>query len=79
MATGRSDHPNQINNVLVFPGVLRGLLDARADTLTVDIQLAAATAIADRVVDTVAEDHIVPSVFDEHLVPAVGAAVRSAA
>jgi malate dehydrogenase (oxaloacetate-decarboxylating) len=79
VATGRSDQPNQINNVLVFPGVLRGLLDAGVDTLTVKMQLAAASAITDRVGDELAADHIVPSVFDERLVPEIAAAIRRAA
>jgi malate dehydrogenase (oxaloacetate-decarboxylating) len=76
VATGRSDHPNQINNVLVFPGVFRGLLDARARELTTAAQLAAARAIAGTVSDgTLDAGHIVPSVFDERLVPAVARAV----
>ncbi|MCE3554395.1 NADP-dependent malic enzyme [Pseudonocardia sp. RS11V-5] len=79
LATGRSDLPNQINNVLVFPGVLRGLLDAGADTLTVDMQLAGARAIAELVGDDRSPEHIVPSVFDERLVPALAGAVCDAA
>jgi malate dehydrogenase (oxaloacetate-decarboxylating) len=76
VATGSSDDPNQINNALVFPGMLRGLLDAGATTLTADMQLRAARAIADRVpADRVDPQHIVPDVFDEGLVPAVSAAV----
>jgi malate dehydrogenase (oxaloacetate-decarboxylating) len=79
VATGRSDEPNQINNVLAFPGLFRGLLDGRARELTVAAQCAAARAIAGTVRggDLDAE-HIVPSVFDENLVPAVAAAVRDA-
>ena len=79
LATGRSDLPNQINNVLVFPGVLRGLLDTRVRSLTIDMQSAAAHALAD-VVDRDALDagHIVPSVFDERVVPAVAGAVGEA-
>jgi len=76
VATGRSDEPNQINNVLAFPGLFRGLLDCRAHELTVAAQFAAARAIADTV--SPADLHpelIVPSVFDEKLVPAVAAAV----
>jgi malate dehydrogenase (oxaloacetate-decarboxylating) len=77
VATGRSDHPNQINNVLAFPGVFRGLLDARAREVTVAAQLAAAHAIAGTVdEDMLGTGHIVPSVFDERLVPAVAEAVR---
>jgi malate dehydrogenase (oxaloacetate-decarboxylating) len=76
VATGRSDHPNQINNVLAFPGVFRGLLDARASSLSTAAQIAAAEAIADAVEP--APDRIVPSVFDDRLVPAVASAVRQA-
>jgi len=77
VATGRSDEPNQINNVLAFPGVFRGLLDAGATRLTTGAQLAAARAIADRVPeDDLAEGTIVPSVFDDGLVPAIARAVR---
>lgn len=80
VATGRSDHPNQINNVLVFPGVFRGLLDAGARELTTAAQLAAAHAIAGTVGDDVLDaGRIVPSVFDERLVPAVAQAVAEQA
>jgi len=79
VATGRSDQPNQINNLLVFPGVARGLLDAGVDTLTVEMQLAAAAAITDQVGETLWADEVVPSVFDERLVPAIAAAIRQAA
>ena len=76
VATGRSDHPNQINNVLGFPGVFRGLLDARARELSTAAQIAAAHAVADTVSnDTLDAQHIVPSVFDDRLVPAVARAV----
>ena len=80
VATGRSDQPNQINNVLAFPGVFRGMLDAHAEQYTDDMGVAAARAIA----DTVGEDKvnptvIVPSVFDPRVAPAVAAAVRAAA
>ncbi|GEL19074.1 NAD-dependent malic enzyme [Pseudonocardia asaccharolytica] len=78
VATGRSDYPNQINNVLAFPGVFRGLLDAQACDITDAMLLAASAAIA----DVVAEPNpsfIVPSVFDAAVVPAVAAAVRTAA
>ena len=78
VATGRSDQPNQINNVLVFPGVFRGLLDAGATTVTDDIQIAAAEAIAGQVGDRLDADHIVPDVFDPDLVPAVARAVARA-
>jgi malate dehydrogenase (oxaloacetate-decarboxylating) len=79
VATGRSDQPNQINNLLVFSGVARGLLDAGVDTLTVEMQLAAAAAITDQVGETLSADEVVPSVFDERLVPAIAAAIRQAA
>ncbi|HVV11378.1 NAD(P)-dependent malic enzyme [Amycolatopsis sp.] len=79
VATGRGDHPNQINNVLVFPGMFRGLLDAGATTVTGDILLAAAHALAEAVGDGLSADRIVPSVFDEDLVPALAAAVAKAA
>jgi malate dehydrogenase (oxaloacetate-decarboxylating) len=80
VATGRSDQPNQINNVLAFPGVFRGLLDAQARTFTPEMALAAAGAIAD-VVGTgkINASVIVPSVFDSRVAPAVAAAIRKAA
>nr|WP_246281603.1 NAD-dependent malic enzyme [Fodinicola acaciae] len=80
VATGRSDQPNQINNVLAFPGVFRGLLDAQARDWTTPMALAAATAIADAVgPDKVNPTVIVPSVFDSSVAPAVAAAIREAA
>jgi malate dehydrogenase (oxaloacetate-decarboxylating) len=78
VATGRSDFPNQINNVLAFPGVFRGALDVRAPRISEGMKLAAAQAIADLVLHPTA-DEIVPSAFDERVVPAVAAAVRAAA
>ncbi|MDN5857209.1 MAG: NAD-dependent malic enzyme [Pseudonocardia sp.] len=78
VATGRSDYPNQINNVLAFPGVFRGLLDAHARDITDAMMLAASAAIAD-VVPEPNPSFIVPSVFDATLAPAVAEAVRSAA
>ena len=78
VATGRRDFPNQINNVLAFPGVFRGALDARATAVTEAMKLAAAQAIADLVVEPTA-DGIVPSVFDEGVAEAVAAAVRALA
>jgi malate dehydrogenase (oxaloacetate-decarboxylating) len=78
VATGRSDLPNQINNVLAFPGVFRGALDVRATTVNEAMKLAAATAIADCVTDLRA-DNVIPSVFDEHVAPAVARAVAAAA
>jgi malate dehydrogenase (oxaloacetate-decarboxylating) len=79
VATGRSDYPNQINNVLAFPGVFRGLLDAQARTITDAMLLAAADAIADVVTpDQLNASFIVPSVFDSQVAPAVAEAVRRA-
>ncbi|KMS86143.1 NAD-dependent malic enzyme [Prauserella rugosa] len=79
VATGRSDYPNQINNVLAFPGVFRGLLDAQARDIDDDMLLAAANAVADVVDDRLNASFIVPSVFDAAVAPAVAEAVRSAA
>ncbi len=76
VATGRSDQPNQINNVLAFPGVFRGLLDAGARTFTQEMALAAANAIADVVgAEKINASVIVPSVFDARVAPAVAAAI----
>ncbi len=76
MATGRSDYPNQINNVLCFPGIFRGALDVRARTITEDMKMAAARAIAAIVEDDeLREDYIIPSVFNRDVAPAVAAAV----
>jgi malate dehydrogenase (oxaloacetate-decarboxylating) len=78
VATGRSDQPNQINNVLAFPGVFRGMLDAQARSFTEEMALAAAHAIADVVgADKINPSVIVPSVFDARVAPAVAAAVRN--
>ena len=80
VATGRSDFPNQINNVLVFPGLFRGLLDAGASEISTLTLLAAARAIADRVAAAeLSAAYIVPSVFDSSVAPAVAAAVEGAA
>jgi malate dehydrogenase (oxaloacetate-decarboxylating) len=80
IATGRSDYPNQINNVLAFPGVFRGALDVRAPAITQEMQLAAATALAGVItVEELAADYIVPSVFDREVAPAVAQAVSEAA
>ncbi len=76
MATGRSDYPNQINNVLAFPGVFRGALDAGAPRITEEMKLAAAQGIADVVAEEdLSEDYIIPSVFDRDVAPAVAKAV----
>ena len=77
VATGRSDQPNQINNVLAFPGIFRGLLDANASKITDELLIAAAEAIADCVsAEQLNASFIVPSVFDSHAVNAVAAAVK---
>jgi len=79
IATGRSDFPNQINNVLAFPGVFRGAFDAGARKITEHMKLAAAHAIASVVGDDVRPDFIIPSVFDPRVVAAVAEAARAAA
>jgi malate dehydrogenase (oxaloacetate-decarboxylating) len=80
IATGRSDYPNQINNVLAFPGVFRGALDVRARTIDSEMEVAAARAIAATIAsDELAPDYIVPSVFNRAVAPAVAAAVAEAA
>jgi malate dehydrogenase (oxaloacetate-decarboxylating) len=80
IATGRSDYPNQINNVLAFPGVFRGALDARAPEITEAMKLAAAAAIAGSIApDDLSVDYIVPSVFNREVAPRVAAAVAEAA
>ncbi len=80
VATGRSDYPNQINNVLVFPGVFRGLLDAQSTTITDTMLVAAARALADVVPpDELGPDYIIPSVFHPDVASGVAAAVRDVA
>ena len=80
VATGRSDYPNQINNVLAFPGVFRGALDVRAVEITEEMKLAAGQAIAAVVRDDeLGPEYIVPSVFNRDVVPAVATAVSQAA
>nr|WP_198284323.1 NADP-dependent malic enzyme [Saccharomonospora xinjiangensis] len=79
VATGRSDFPNQINNVLAFPGVFRGALDVGATTITENMKLAAADAIVSVAADSLAADRIVPSPLDERVAPEVAAAVAKAA
>ena len=79
VATGRSDFPNQINNVLAFPGIFRGALDAHARRITDDMKVAAARAIADVVADELSPQKIVPGPFDPRVAPAVAAAVARAA
>ncbi|VAW36692.1 NADP-dependent malic enzyme [hydrothermal vent metagenome] len=76
MATGRSDYPNQINNVLCFPGLFRGLLDSSARLINDEMQLAASRAIATTIADDqLSEDYIIPSVFDERVAKRVAKAV----
>lgn len=79
VATGRSDFPNQINNVLVFPGIFRGALDVRATGISEGMKLAAAVAIADLVGDELSEDYIIPSPFDPRVAAAVTKAVMDTA
>jgi malate dehydrogenase (oxaloacetate-decarboxylating) len=80
VGTGRSDYPNQINNVLVFPGVFRGALDARATGITREMELAAAHALAAVIEpDHLEADYVIPSVFDRRAAPAVAEAVAAAA
>ena len=80
VATGRSDYPNQINNVLAFPGVFRGLLDAQSRTVSDDMLVAAARALAGVVSAAELGPHyIIPSVFNPNVSSAVAAAVRDAA
>ena len=79
-ATGRSDYPNQINNVLVFPGVFRGAFDVRASDINEEMKIAAAKAIADLISDEeLFEDNIIPKAFDKRVGPAVAKAVAEAA
>jgi malate dehydrogenase (oxaloacetate-decarboxylating) len=79
VATGRSDYPNQINNVLAFPGIFRGALDARASAITEGMKLAAASALAELVAAECTEDRVIPSPFDPRVGPAVAEAVAEAA
>jgi malate dehydrogenase (oxaloacetate-decarboxylating) len=79
VATGRSDFPNQINNVLAFPGVFAGALSVRATRITEGMKLAAAEALAQVVAGELAPDKVIPSPFDERVAPAVTAAVADAA
>jgi malate dehydrogenase (oxaloacetate-decarboxylating) len=79
VATGRSDFPNQINNVLAFPGIFRGAFDARASSITEGMKLAAAEALAGLVGDGLREDYVVPSPCDPRVGPAVADAVAAAA
>ena len=78
VATGRSDFPNQINNLLVFPGIFKGALEARARRITEDMMISAAHAIAGRVSPAeLAPDHIIPSIFDKAIAAVVADAVKA--
>ncbi|MBO8199062.1 NADP-dependent malic enzyme [Streptomyces smyrnaeus] len=79
VATGRSDYPNQINNVLAFPGIFAGALQVRATDITEGMKLAAAEALAAVVADELSADRVIPSPFDERVAPAVTSAVAAAA
>ena len=79
MGTGRSDYPNQVNNLLAFPGIFRGALESRARRITEGMKLAAAKAIANIVGEERSAEYVIPSVFDARVVDAVAAAVRTAA
>jgi malate dehydrogenase (oxaloacetate-decarboxylating) len=79
VATGRSDFPNQVNNVLGFPGIFRGALDVRASEINLDMKIAAARALADLIGDDARPDLIIPPAFDLRVAPAVAAAVAGAA
>ncbi|NUV47796.1 NAD-dependent malic enzyme, partial [Streptomyces sp. CAI-78] len=79
VATGRSDFPNQINNVLAFPGIFAGALQVRASRITESMKIAAAEALAGVVGDELSADYVIPSPFDERVAPAVTAAVAEAA
>ena len=80
VATGRSDYPNQINNVLAFPGIFRGAFDVRASDINEEMKMAAATALAGIIADEeLSEENIIPQPFDQRVVPAVAKAVAEAA
>ncbi len=79
VSTGRSDYPNQINNVLAFPGIFRGAFDVRASDINEEMKVAAAEALAGLVGDQLSEDYIIPAAFDPRVGPAVAKAVAEAA
>lgn len=79
IATGRSDYPNQVNNVLAFPGIFRGALDARAIEINMEMKLAAAKAVSEIVRDDLKKDYIIPKPFDRRVLPAVAVSVARAA
>ena len=79
IGTGRSDFPNQINNVLIFPGLMKGVVESRAKTINYEMKLNAMNAIADMVKDNeLSENHILPSIFDKNVVNVVADAVKNA-
>ena len=80
VCSGRSDYPNQINNVLAFPGIFRGAFDAKAKVINEEMKIAAAHALADLITDDVLrDDYIIPEAFDPRVGPAVAEAVAKAA
>lgn len=80
ICTGRSDFPNQVNNLLAFPGIFRGALDVRATDINIEMKIAAATAIASLIPeDELNEENIIVSPFDKRVAPTVAAAVAQAA
>ena len=80
VSTGRSDYPNQINNVLAFPGIFRGVFDVRASDINEEMKVAAAHALADLISDEeLNADYIIPAAFDPRVGPAVAKAVADAA
>ena len=80
ISTGRSDYPNQINNVLAFPGVFRGAFDVRASDINEEMKMAAAAALAGLISDEeLTEEYIIPKAFDPRVGPTVAAAVADAA
>jgi malate dehydrogenase (oxaloacetate-decarboxylating) len=80
VSTGRSDYPNQVNNVLAFPGIFRGTFDVRASDINEEMKVAAATALASLITDEeLNENYIIPAAFDPRVGPAVAKAVAEAA
>ena len=79
VSTGRSGYPNQINNVLAFPGIFRGAFDVRASDINEEMKVAAAEALAGLVGDELSEDYIIPAAFDPCVGPAVAKEVAEAA
>jgi malate dehydrogenase (oxaloacetate-decarboxylating) len=80
VGTGRSDFPNQVNNVLAFPGIFRGAFDVRASTINEEMKVAAAHALSALIADSeLTEDYIIPKPFDPRVRPAVASAVAKAA